>query len=37
MLFGTFARAPLMKAKEAIHRLATDKPYDYVRQAISKH
>jgi len=35
-LFGTFVRAPLASAKEVVQRLAHDKNYDYVRQAISQ-
>lgn len=34
-LFGTFMRAPLAETAEAIKRLATDKAYDYTKQAIS--
>jgi len=34
-LFGTFTRAPLANVADAIKRLASEKPYDYAKQAIS--
>lgn len=36
MLFGTFMRAPIASTEEAVKILTNDKPYDYVRQAISR-